>query len=173
MPGVTARSEPPLAGDERATLVGFLDYHRATLAGKCEGLDAEKLARRAVAPSTLSLLGLVRHLAEVERSWLRGFAGEATEPIYYTAEQPDLDFDGAVARDDVVERAFADWRAEIARADEIIAAAPLDQTYVRTGRNGAETFSLRWILTHLVEEYARHNGHADLLRERIDGVTGE
>ncbi len=166
------RPEPPTTGDERSTLVGFLDFQRATLEWKCDGLSAEQLARRAVPTSTLSLLGLVRHLAEVERSWFRRrFADEDAPPLYFTDAEPDLDFDGAVPDEAVVARAFADWRAQIARAQEIIAAAPLEQTFVhdRTG----ETISLRWILAHMIEEYARHNGHADLLREAIDGATGE
>ena len=166
------RPEPPTTGDERSTLVGFLDFQRATLEWKCDGLSAEQLARRAVPTSTLSLLGLVRHLAEVERSWFRRrFADEDAPPLYFTDAEPDLDFDGAVADEAVVARAFADWRAQIARAQEIIAAAPLERTFVhdRTG----ETISLRWILAHMIEEYARHNGHADLLREAIDGATGE
>jgi uncharacterized damage-inducible protein DinB len=165
------RTDPPLVADERATLLGFLDYQRQTLAWKCAGLQPEQLARRAVPPSELSLLGLLRHLAEVERGWFRGFAGEPTSYLYATEEDPDLDFHGAVADPAVVEAAYADWRAEIHHAHDILAGAQLDDTFTRQ-RDG-NTFSLRWVLAHMIEEYARHNGHADLLRERIDGATGE
>ena len=165
------RTEPPYAGDERAILGGFLDFHRDTLEWKCAGLTPEQLRDRAVSPSTLSLLGLVRHLAEVERGWFRrGVAGEEVGPLYYTDEEPDLDFDdvdGATAED--VEGALAAWRFEVRRAREISADTPLDRTFTRRDR----TISHRWVLVHMIEEYARHNGHADFLRERIDGSTGE
>ncbi len=164
------RIDPPLTADERDTLIGFLDYHRATTAWKCEGLTAEQLARRAVPPSTLSLLGLVRHLAEVELVWRSRVAEQPSDPIFFTEAEPDLDFDGAVADPDVVADAFARWRAEIAEANAAYASADLEQTFVHP-RHGE--MSLRWVLVHLVEEYARHNGHADLLREAVDGTTGE
>jgi uncharacterized damage-inducible protein DinB len=165
------RTEPPYIGDDRAILTGFLDFHRDTLEWKCAGLTAEQLRERAIPPSTLSLLGLVRHLAEVERGWFRrGIAGEDVGPLFYTDDNPDGDFDDVDdATDDDVEGAFAAWRYEVRRAREIVAAASLDDTF--TGRN--REFSVRWVLTHMVEEYARHNGHADLLRQRIDGQTGE
>lgn len=166
------RPEPPFAGDERATLAGFLDYYRATLALKCDGLTPKQLAARATPPSTLSLLGLVRHLAEVERGWFRGFAREQSEPRYYSDADPDGDFDNALGDDDTVRDAFGYWQAEIEHAREIVAAAALEQTFFRP-RDGGETISLRWILVHMIEEYARHCGHADLLRETIDGVTGD
>jgi hypothetical protein len=114
----------------------------------------------------------VRHLADVERSWFRvRLHGEALPSIYYTDAEPDLDFDGAVGEEQVAGAAFADWRQEVAQARDIIAAVSLDDTFVhpRTG----ETLSVRWLLLHMIEEYARHNGHADLLREAIDGQTGE
>ena len=165
------RTEPPYAGDEHATLAGFLDFHRDTLEWKCSGLSAEQLRERAVPPSSLSLLGLVRHLAEVERGWFRrGIAGEDAAPLFYTDEEIDRDFDDvdeATAED--VEGAVAAWRYEVRRAREISAATPLDQTFSRRDR----TISHRWVLVHMIEEYARHNGHADLLRERVDGSTGE
>ncbi|MBO0708575.1 MAG: DinB family protein [Candidatus Dormibacteraeota bacterium] len=163
-----ARVEPPTTGDERATLTAFLDYHRATLAWKCEGLTGEQLRQRAVPPSTLSLLGLVRHLAEVERGWFRrGFAGEELGILYCTDEDPDADFERV--DDAPVDDAFATWREECERSRAIVAAAPsLDATFGTRSRR-----SLRWLLCHLIEEYARHNGHADLLRERLDGATGE
>jgi uncharacterized damage-inducible protein DinB len=165
------RPEPPLTGDERATLTGFLDFHRATLEMKCAGLTSEQLARRAVTPSTMSLLGLVRHLAEVERAWFdRLSTGQRRPPVYFSDADPDGDFDGAVADPDVVADAFATWRSSVAEAREVIARTDLDATFDHP-RQGST--SLRWVLTHMVEEYARHNGHADLLRGVIDGVTGE
>jgi uncharacterized damage-inducible protein DinB len=166
------RHDPVTTGEERATLAEFLDYHRGTLEWKCADLTPEQLARRASPPSTLSLLGLVRHLADVERSWFRvRLAGEAVPPIFFTEAEPDLDFDGAVADPDVVATAFGAWRNEVARAREIVSGFSLDDTFAhpRTG----ETLSVRWLLVHMVEEYARHNGHADLLREAVDGQTGE
>ncbi len=158
-------------GDERATLVDYLRYQRMTLEVKCGGLDAEQLARRSVEPSTMSLLGLVRHMAHVERVWFRiRFAGNDVPRLYQTAADPDGDFNGAVADPDVVAEAFATWREEIAFADEFIRDHDLDFT----GVDGAgEPASLRELLVHMIEEYARHNGHADLLRERIDGRIGQ
>jgi uncharacterized damage-inducible protein DinB len=163
------RTEPPLAGDERATLTGFLDYQRETLAWKCSGLDAEQLARRAMPPSTLSLLGIVRHMADVERGWFSRVAGAKREPHYYTEQDINLDFDGAVADPDVASDAFATWKDEIERSRTGVSATELDATFRHRDRD----FSLRWLLVHMIEEYARHNGHADLLREAIDGATGE
>ena len=166
------RHDPETTGDERATLTGFLDYQRGTLEWKCAGLTPEQLARRATPPSTLSLLGIVRHLADVERSWFRRrVAGEPAPPIFFTETEPDLDFDGAVADPEVVATAFSAWRREAARAREITAAVKLGDTFVHPGTG--ETLSVRWVLTHMIEEYARHNGHADLLREAVDGQTGE
>jgi uncharacterized damage-inducible protein DinB len=159
-------------GDERATLVEFLRAQRLTLEIKCGNLDAEQLARRSVEPSTMSLLGLVRHMAEVERSWFRRrFAGNHDLPKRYQTEaDPDGDFNGAVADPTVVDEAWAAWRAECAFADEFTRAHDLDFV----GQTGhGDQISLRELLVHMVEEYARHNGHADLLRERIDGRLGQ
>ena len=152
-------------------LDGWLEYHRATLAWKCEGLSADQLRERAVPPSSLSLLGLVRHMAEVERAWFRRRAGREDVPMLYcTDSSPDADFD-EVADADAAE-ALETWRQECDRARAIVAAVPsLDDTF-ENDRDG-QTYSLRWIVSHMVEEYARHNGHADLLRERIDGATGD
>jgi uncharacterized damage-inducible protein DinB len=151
-------------------LAGWLDYHRATLEMKCAGLTPDQLATRAVEPSTLSLLGLVRHMADVERAWFRRrLAGEDAPPLYFSDDDPDGDFDNLDPA--TVDEAFATWRAECARAREIAAALPSLDVMV-TDRVGRQ-LSARWVLHHMVEEYARHNGHADLLRERIDGVTGE
>jgi uncharacterized damage-inducible protein DinB len=158
-------------GDERATLVEFLRGQRLTLQLKCEGLDAEQLARRAVEPSTLSLLGLVRHMAEVERSWFRRrFAGQDVPKRYQSDAAPDDDFDGAVADQAVVEEAWAAWRAEVAFAEQFARQTALD--FVGADGDG-NPVSLRELLVHMIEEYARHNGHADLLRERIDGRLGQ
>jgi hypothetical protein len=166
-----ARTEPPNVADERAALQGWLDYHRATLVWKCSGLDGGQLATRPVESSTLSLLGLVRHMAEVERSWFRiRFAGLADlGALYCDAEYPDGDFDltdGARAEAD-----FTTFATECAAADEAARGRSLDDTFTHN-RTGA-TLDLRWIYLHMIEEYARHNGHADLLRELIDGVTGD
>jgi uncharacterized damage-inducible protein DinB len=166
------RTDPPGQGDERATLLGFLRWQRQTLELKCAGLDAEQLARRAVEPSALSLLGLVRHLAGVERGWFRrSMAGEDAPPLYSTAEDPDAEFTGAVADPAVVAEAWQTWRAEVAWADRYLAEVPdLDGTWTDPWRG---PLSLRWVLVHMIEEYARHIGHVDLLRERIDGRVGQ
>ena len=164
------RIDPPLVAQEREMLDAWLDYHRATLAVKCEGLTDDQLRAQAVPPSSLSLLGLVRHMGEVERSWFRRvLSGEQAPPRYYSDENRDGDFDDVA--DAGVAEAFGYWRDECAHARErVAAAASLDVT--GTGREG-ERYSLRWIMVHMIEEYARHNGHADLLRERIDGTVGD
>lgn len=163
------RTEPPHEADERATLLGFLQYHRDTLALKCAGLTDEQLRLQPVPPSNLSLLGLVRHMAEVERGWFGNvLAGEIVPPIWSTEAHWDADFD--VDGADVAD-GFAIWRRECARSAEIVAKKSLDD--VGLHRRHDEMYSVRWVLTHMIEEYARHNGHADLLRECIDGVTGE
>ncbi len=165
------RAGGPSLGGERATLTEFLRGQRLTLELKCEGLDAEQMARRSVYPSTMSLLGLVRHLTEVERTWFRIRFGRHDLPKRYQTEQdPDGDFNGAVADPAVVEAAWAAWRDEVAFADAFVAEADFD--LVATDSAG-EAVSLREVLVHMIEEYARHNGHADLLRERIDGRIGE
>jgi uncharacterized damage-inducible protein DinB len=165
------RPEPPNVADERAAVQAWLDYHRATLLWKCQGLSGEQLTARPVQSSTLSLLGLVRHMSEVERSWFRiRFAREAGLGAIYCDEQyPDGDFDltnGDRAADD-----FATFTGECAAADAAASGRSLDDTFP-SPRTGAP-MDLRWIYLHMIEEYARHNGHADLLRELIDGVTGD
>jgi uncharacterized damage-inducible protein DinB len=168
------RADAPTRAGERATLVAFLRWQRDTLELKCSGLDAAGLARRSVDPSTLSLLGLVRHLAEVERGWFRRvMAGQDAPRLFTSDTEPDGDFDGAVPDPEVVAQAWEVWRAEVAFADRFVAEAPdLDVTgKVPDAWRGA--MSLRWVLVHMVEEYARHNGHADLLRQRIDGAVGQ
>jgi uncharacterized damage-inducible protein DinB len=171
-PETDPRIEPPTRSDERATIVGFLRWQRDTLDLKCGGLDAADLARRSVEPSTLSLLGLVRHLADVERGWFRRvMAGQDAPPIFRTETNRDAAFDGAVPDPQVVTEAWNAWRAEIAFADRFVAEAPdLDITGNDPWRGQV---SLRWVLLHMVEEYARHNGHVDLLRQRIDGAVGQ
>lgn len=164
------RPHKPKTAGERESLDGFLDHFRATLAMKCDGLSAEQLAERAVPPSSLSLLGLIRHMGEVEQGWFRGFNGETVTPRYCSADNEDGDFDDAAADPALVEDAYAYWQGEIEHARSVAAAHGLDETFVHP-RSGA-THSLRWILLHMIEEYARHCGHADLLRERIDGATG-
>nr|WP_311734268.1 DinB family protein [Streptosporangium becharense] len=156
-------------GDERAVLTAYLDWHRHTFELKCSGVPAERLSDRGVPPSTMSLHGLVRHLAAVERWWFRRqFAGEEVPLLYYSDDDPDQDFE--TLDGDVLE-AFAVWRAECRRSREIVAAAPsLDLTGTRA--SDGEPISLRVIMVKMIAEYARHNGHADLLRERIDGATG-
>ncbi|RRO18401.1 DinB family protein [Saccharopolyspora rhizosphaerae] len=162
------RIEPPLTGGERDTLVGFLDYQRATLAGKCAGLDEDQLRKQAAPPSELTLLGLVRHMADVERAWFRRCVGaEHDLPRVWGAHQHAFDVTGAVSAE-----AFSTWEAEVGRAREIERAVEsLDSAFSRPGWD--DDFSLRFVLVHMIEEYARHNGHADLLREAIDGSTGE
>jgi len=161
------RTDPPLNTDERTTLEAFLDYHRDTLLWKCEGLTDGQLRQRAVPPSTLSLLGLVRHLTEVERGWFRQDMGTPLPDVYTTKERPEADFDDVEQAD--VAANFAAYRAEVAAARASVADLPLEHTV--SGRT--RTYSLRWIFVHMIEEYARHNGHADLLRQSIDGATGE
>jgi uncharacterized damage-inducible protein DinB len=159
---------PPLVAGERATLDAWLEFHRDTLAVTCAGLTDDQLRERAVPPSTLSLLGLLRHMAEGERQWFRMVLGGEQIPYrYYTDDNPEAEFDDGEGVD--VAAAFAAWRSECAIARERAAAAPsLDTTGTQDGRE----FSLRWIMVHMIEEYARHNGHADLLRQRIDGAVG-
>ncbi|MFD6443740.1 DinB family protein [Promicromonospora sp. NPDC060204] len=160
---------------EKDTLWNCLRHYRLTLEMKCDGLDAEQLARRSVPPSTMSLLGLVRHLAGVERGWFQEvLAGVEGLPALYeeTPEWPDPDFDGAVADPAVVAEAWESWRREVRDADAWLAALPEDDLG-RVLPRGEDRVVVREVLVHLVEEYARHLGHADLLRERIDGRVGQ
>ncbi|WP_373299828.1 DinB family protein [Streptomyces xantholiticus] len=165
------RPEPSTTAAERDMLEGFLDYHRETLLMKCAGLDDEQLRRAVLAPSELTLMGLIRHLAEVERYWFREVMEGQELPDLYSTER-DRDGDFHVTDGDTWAQAHETWLAEVAEARKISAGHGLDDVSVSRSRH-AEGFSLRWILTHMIEEYARHNGHADLLREHIDGVTGE
>ncbi|MEE4590688.1 DinB family protein [Streptomyces sp. DSM 41524] len=160
----------PTTGDERRMLVDVLRAQRATLRLKCSGLGPE-LSLRSVEPSTLSLLGLVRHLAEVERRWFRRvLAGQDPPALFSSTADPDGDFDGATDDPGGIAAAWETWRTEVAFAEQFVAEAPdLD---VEGDDSWRGTVSLRWVLIHMIEEYARHNGHADLLRERIDGAIG-
>jgi uncharacterized damage-inducible protein DinB len=164
----TERTDVPRTGGERETLRAYLDFHRETLALKCAGVSDDDLRRRTT-PSTLSLLSLVRHMAEVERAWFRRVLDGQDIPLVWS---PERDFQVAYdATDAAPEEAFAAWQAEIAIARDIEAAAPsLDVTGV--DRRSGDEYSLRRVLLHLIQEYARHNGHADLIREGIDGTTG-
>ncbi|WP_250034477.1 DinB family protein [Paractinoplanes maris] len=161
------RPLPPRPAKERESLDGFLELHRATLLHKCAGLDGEQLTRRPVPSSRLSLLGLVRHLTEVERIWFRfRFAGEPLGPLYEGV--PDADFelvDAARAEQDL-----ATYLEQVEIVRRTVRDRPLDETFV-FGKE-RKTCDLRWVYVHMIEEYARHNGHADLIRELIDGTTG-
>ena len=165
----------PFNVDERTTLEGWLDFHRATLARKCENLNDEQASAASVPPSALTLTGIVQHMAEVERHWFRRvLAGEDAPPIYDPQADPDGPLGFEVAEGATLHDALVTWRAEIARAREHVAARLPSATgrFPGTGRFGGQEVSLRWIYVHMIEEYARHNGHADLIRERIDGSAG-
>ena len=177
---VSPQDDPRAAGSrfegERATLAGYLRDQRLTLELKCAGLDAEAMARRSVPPSDLSLLGLVRHLAETERSWFRRtLAGQDVPRLYRTADEPERDFSGAVPDPARVRQDWANWREEVAFAEQFVADAPnLEVAGLHDdGAGHVSAIALREVMVHMIEEYARHNGHADLLRERIDGRVGQ
>jgi len=163
------RPEPPLIADEREMMRGFLEFHRATLAMKCEGLSDEQLRTRSMPPSTLSLLGLVRHMAEVERTWFRKVINGEDLPLVWSDEedyQAAYDPTGSTRAE-----AFEAWQNEVEHARRIEREAEsLDVTGYQ--KRWGETVSLRLVMLHMMHEYARHNGHADFLREGIDGVTG-
>lgn len=162
------RVEEPFVGGERDILAGYLDWHRQTLLFKCAGLTTAQLKTASVEPSNLTLLGLVRHMAEVERWWFRRrAAGVDVGDLYCSKESEDGDFDDIETADP--EADFATYLRECDLSRAAVADLPLDHTF-RHQRLGE--MSLRWVYVHMIEEYARHNGHADLLRERIDGVTG-
>ncbi|MET8162241.1 DinB family protein [Sphaerisporangium sp. NPDC005289] len=172
------RENGPTLGDERTTLIENLRCARLTLEMKCSDLDAEAMARRSVEPSTMSLLGLVRHLAEVERATFRVLmAGHDVPRLYCSDTDRDGDFDGAVPDPQVVAEAWEAWRAEVDFAERYVAGAPdLDVTAddpENLHGSGGGLMSLREVLVGMIWEYARHMGHADLLRERIDGRIGQ
>ena len=156
---------------EKETLGDYLRRYRLTFEMKCADLDAEQLARRSVPPSTLSLLGLLRHLAKVEHHWFqRVLQGHDVPRLYQAGTDRDLDFNGALADPSLVEEAWSTWRREVSAAEDWLAGDVAMDAEVTWGDNTAE---VRDILVHMVEEYARHAGHADLLRECIDGRTGQ
>jgi uncharacterized damage-inducible protein DinB len=164
------RADPDYIAVERRALEQWLDYHRDTLLSKCVGLTPEQLKRRAVPPSSLSLLGLIRHMADVERGWFRQCAAREDVPdLYFTEADHDADFND-------IETADADadldtYQREIVAARAAVAGMGLDDVVPHP--LGRPDRDIRWIYLHMIEEYARHNGHADLIRECIDGVTGD
>jgi uncharacterized damage-inducible protein DinB len=159
----------PREADERTTLTAFLDWQRATLERKCDGLSLQQMRSRSAQPSKLSLLGILRHMTDVERWWFRiNLAGEGVDPRYSSDTDPDGDFDNIDAGD--VDEVLAAWRDECERARAIVAARSLED--IGRNRTTGRPMTLRWTLVHMIEEYSRHNGHADLLRERVDGAVG-
>jgi uncharacterized damage-inducible protein DinB len=171
------RPEPPPAAPETATLLGFLEYQRATLAWKCGGLDQAGL-QATVGASSMTLGGLLKHLAYVEDYWFsQRLHGQDRRPPWDTVDwKADPDWEWHSAAEDTPEQLFALWQDAVARSRSLVAEAPADEGLdglARRAWNDGRAPSLRWILVHMIEEYARHNGHADLLRESVDGLTGE
>ncbi|HEY3903824.1 MAG TPA: DinB family protein [Streptosporangiaceae bacterium] len=166
-------ADPPIVADEREMLISWLEFHRSLLLKKCAGLTGEQLKERSTPPSSLSLLGLVRHMSDVERGWFRQFfTGEDVPDLYFTEADHDADFNEIADAD--AKQDFAVFAAECEAARQIIAATPsFDALSVKKNQRRDKPMSLRWIMVHMIEEYARHNGHADLIRERIDGVVGD
>jgi hypothetical protein len=170
MLSAVTRPDPPLTGDERTMLTTWLDYQRATLLWKCEGLEGPALARKGVPPSALTLLGLVRHMAIVEWWWFDHiFAGSTSPEPISTDEDRDADFNDIEPARATADLDLFQTVCDVSRA--IVADA--ESFEVPSAFAGRGPFSLRWIMIHMIEEYARHNGHADLLREQIDGAVGE
>ena len=174
------RTERPLRADEVTTLRGFLDHHRDTFKMKCSGLSRAQLAQP-LPPSDMTLGGMMKHLAVVDQSWLEDdFRGRGLMPPFDTVDwDADGDWEWHTAKDDTPEELFALFDEAVRRSNAVLdeALAPggvgLDGLSALEARDGAGRFSLRWIVLHLIEEYARHNGHADLIRESIDGETGQ
>jgi uncharacterized protein DUF664 len=160
------RTEPERSGDERSMLVAWLDYYRASIVHKCAGLTADQLTMRSCEPSPLSLAGLVRHLTEMERAYAHRLADRSLPMLYCADDDQDGDIESVTAAQALAD--VATLREHQARSREIMAAHQLDDALGKTG-----SYTLRWVYHYLIKEYARHLGHADLLRERIDGVTGE
>jgi uncharacterized damage-inducible protein DinB len=170
------RPEPPVAADEAATLVGFLDFQRATFAWKCSGLDAGGL-QATVGVSSMTLGGMLKHLALVEESWFCRWLGRDMRQLWKDVDwDADPDWEWRTAADDSPEQLRTLWEESVALArsslDEALATGDVGQLATRRWPDGRSP-SLRWILCHMIEEYARHNGHADLIRESVDGSTGE
>jgi uncharacterized damage-inducible protein DinB len=172
------RPEPPMDGDELATLTGFLEWQRATLAWKTAGLTAEQL-NQTTAKSSMTLGGILKHMSYVEQQWFHVVLHdrEPLEPWASVDWKADNDWDWHSAAQDTPEQLIALWQDDVDRARKAVAEAletgDLGQLSKRAPWKDGRRMNLRWILTHMVEEYARHNGHADLLREAIDGQTGE
>jgi hypothetical protein len=162
------RSYPPQVAGERDSLEAWVEFHRATLLMKCADLEPEQLAIRSCPPSSLSLLGLVRHLTDVE-GWFHDFDGEPEIEGYSSEEDPDACFNAV--EPSRAEADLAAYHASIERARASVEGRDLDE--ISPAPDEGRPVSLRWIYLHMIEEYARHNGHADLLRERIDGATGD
>ena len=157
---------------ERATLLEYLRRYRLTMEMKCADLDADQLASRSVPPSTMSLLGLIRHMADVERHWFRRVMAQSDAPfLYWSEDVPDAEWLGAVADPALVEDAWRAWRGEVAFAEKLVADSP--DLGVKGVEPDGSSPALRSVLVHMIEEYARHCGHADLLRERVDGRIGQ
>lgn len=171
---MSERTDPPVQGGQRDQLLGFLQYQRDTLRRKAGGLDAAQLAT-ALAPSDMTLGGMVKHLAFVEHWWVsRIFLGEEyAEPWASVDWRADADWDWHSAQDDSPEQIWALYDATLAEVDAVLADADVEMLSAKPSRRTGEPFNLRWILLHLVEEYARHNGHADLIRQSIDGQVGD
>ena len=165
------RTDPGRILGEREALEAWLDFHRDTLLLKCAGLTADQLKERAVPPSRLSLLGLVRHMTEVERWWFRMHAADTDLPFPYDPDQTGQDFEALADADAAANIEAFKQEVDQARAD--VAGKQLEEVVPSHADHSGLTRDIRWIYLHMIEEYARHNGHADLIRERIDGVTGD
>jgi len=168
------RTDPAYDADERTQLLGYLEYHRATLLWKVDGLDAEQLAAQHP-PSTMTLGGMLKHLALVEDNWFSVFLhGNEYDAAWADVDwdsEPDWDWHSAA--DDEPATLHGLFAETVERSRKLVEGVPLDQLSVRRLRSADAPVNLRWIVLHMIEEYARHNGHADLLRESIDGATGE
>ncbi len=166
------RAWPEGPAAEREALERWLDFHRDTLRAKCAGLTADQLKQRSVPPSKLSLLGLVRHMTEVERWWFRIHAADEDMAFPYSSDgNEEADFDDLDSADAQADLAAFQREVELARA--AVRGKQLDDVVRSHGHHPANVRDIRWIYLHMIEEYARHNGHADLIRERVDGVTGD
>jgi uncharacterized damage-inducible protein DinB len=165
------RTDPDRISDERTSLQQWLDYHRETLLWKCSGLTSEQLKQQPVSPSKLSLLGLVRHMTEVERWWFRMHAAQEELKFPYDPDSVGLDFDDVADADAAAD--LEAFKQECELADRAVAGMGLDDVVPSRGDHPERTRDIRWIYVHMIEEYARHNGHADILRELIDGTTGD
>jgi hypothetical protein len=159
------RAPEPVAGDERSLILGWLAFYRGALEAKCEGLAPQDMVKRSAPPSALSILGLVRHLSEMERAYVQFALRGGQLDLRYSGTDPEGDMEG-ISVDDV-ESSLAAWREDCATSDALISGASLDETAPGDG------YTVRWNLMKVLGEYARHTGHADIIRERIDGATGE